>query len=75
MADLKLFRVRWPKSRKLVADADDILEARDLQRETPGTAIYKRGDTEAAKESLMSFPIPEAPKEPRCSSHSLETSE
>ena len=59
----KVFRVRWPKSKTLIGERACILEALDLQRINPGTAVYRVEST--GKETAMSVPVPDAPKEPR----------
>ena len=66
MTTMGRFRVRWPKSQKLVGDTGDILAARAIQRINPGTAIYRL--EEDGRETVMSYPVPDAPKEPKESS-------
>lgn len=64
MGNLAKFRVRWPSSRNLVDSSDCILAARATQRLHPGTAIY-RFEPDSGRESVMSYPVPDAPKEPK----------
>ena len=63
MSEIKVYRVRWPKSQHLVASFDDILDARDCQRINPGTSIYRFANADR-REVLLAFPVPDAPKEP-----------
>lgn len=63
MDNLPKFRVRWPVSGNMVGSSACILAARATQRLHPGTAIYRFEPD--GRESVMSYPVPDAPKEPK----------